>query len=109
MNQKVASGDWERIAQSSDYRQMIAKKRRFVVPATLFFLVYYFTLPVLVGYWPELMKREVFGVVNVAYLFALSQFIMTWTLAYLYMRIARKFDAMSDQVLADTIGTKGGE
>jgi uncharacterized membrane protein (DUF485 family) len=109
MSQQVTSKDWERIAQSPDYRSMISKKVRFVVPATVFFLVYYFTLPVLVGYWPQLMERQVWGVVNVAYLFALSQFVMTWTLAYLYMRIARKFDAMSDQVLADTMGTKGDE
>jgi uncharacterized membrane protein (DUF485 family) len=34
---------------------------------------------------------------------------MTWTLAYLYMRIAKKFDEMSEQVLADTLGTKGDE
>ena len=83
--------------------------RKFVVPSTIFFLVYYFTLPVTVGYWPELMKREVIGVVNLAYLFALSQFLMTWTLAYLYMRLARRFDEMSDKVLADTMGAKGDE
>lgn len=109
MSQQITSKDWDRIAQSPDYQRMIARKVRFVVPATIFFLVYYFTLPVLVGYWPALMEREVFGVVNVAYLFALSQFVMTWTLAYLYMRIARRFDEMSDKVLADTMGTKGSE
>ncbi len=65
------------------------------------FLIYYFTLPVLVGYWPELMKREVWGVVNWAYLFAFSQFLMAWTLAYLYMRVARRFDQMSEKILAE--------
>ncbi len=109
MSQQVTAKDWELISQSPDYRRMIAKKTKFVVPATLFFLVYYFTLPVTVGYWPELMKREVIGVVNLAYLFALSQFLMTWTLAYLYMRLARRFDEMSDKVLAETMGTKGDE
>lgn len=109
MSQQITNKDWERIAASPDYRRMVAAKTRFVVPATLFFLVYYFTLPVLVGYWPELMKREVIGVVNVAYLFAFSQFLMTWILAYLYMRVARKFDAMSKQVLADTMGDRKGE
>ena len=93
------SNHWERIRQSSDYRTMIARKTKFVVAATLFFLVYYFALPVLVGYWPELMKRRVFGVVNVAYLFAFSQFFMAWILAYLYMRVAGRFDVTTERIL----------
>ena len=52
---------WDRIYNSPDYQRMIAEKTRFVVTATAFFVVYYFALPVLVGYWPELMGREVLG------------------------------------------------
>ena len=52
-----------------------------IVPATVFFVVTYFALPVAAGWFPELMKMEVWGKVNVAYLFALSQFFMTWGLA----------------------------
>ena len=88
---------------------MIARKTKFVLAATLFFLVYYFALPILVGYWPELMKRHVLGVVNVAYLFAFSQFFMAWILAYLYMRIAGRFDRMTEQILEDTATAKGGD
>ena len=32
-----------------EFRDLLAAKARFIVPATVFFLVYYFTLPVLVG------------------------------------------------------------
>ena len=103
---------WDRIHNSPDYRRMIAQKSRFIVSATAFFVIYYFALPVLVGYWPELMERQVWGVVNWAYLFAFSQFLMAWALAYLYMRIARRFDRMSEKILADNaIATEaaGGE
>ncbi len=99
--------DWDRIAQSPLYRQMVAEKMRFVVLATLVFVVYYFALLVLVGYWPGLMTVQVIGVVNLAYLFALSQFFMAWLLAYLYMRIASRFDRMTEQVLRETLGTEG--
>jgi len=81
---------------------MIAEKTRFVVAATAVFVLYYFALPVLVGYFPELMARPVWGVVNWAYLFAFSQFLMAWTLAYLYMRVAGRFDRMAERALADT-------
>ena len=109
MSEQAVNKDWDRIAQSADYRRMMASKTKFVVTATLFFTIYYFTLPVLVGYWPELMKREVIGVINVAYLFAFSQFFMTWILAYLYMRIARRFDLMTEKILADTLAAKETE
>ena len=92
---------WDRIDNSPDYQRMIAQKTRFVVAATIFFVVFYFALPVLVGYWPELMARQVWGVVNWAYLFAFTQFLMAWALAYLYMLVARRFDQMSTKILAE--------
>ena len=75
--------------------ELLRRKRRFLVPATLFFIVYYFALPVLVGYAPGFMATKVWGAVNLAYLFALSQFVMAWTLAWLYVRAAARFDAMA--------------
>ncbi|HSV14640.1 MAG TPA: DUF485 domain-containing protein [Tepidisphaeraceae bacterium] len=90
---------WERIAESEEFKDLMAAKARFIVPATMFFVVYYFALPVLVGYAPELMSRRVIGVVNVAYLFALSQFFMAWILAWLYVRAAGRFDRMAKRIL----------
>ena len=95
---------WERIHRSEAYRALIARKTRFVVTATLFFLVYYFALPVLVGYAPEFVKQRVAGVVNIAYLFAFSQFFMAWILAYLYMRTAARFDRETEEILNETGG-----
>jgi uncharacterized membrane protein (DUF485 family) len=91
--------DWERLAATAEFRALLKAKARFVVPATIFFIVYYFSLPLLVGYAPELMARKVFGVVNVAYLFALSQFFMAWLLAWAYVRAAARFDRMARDVI----------
>ena len=91
--------DWDRIAHTSAFKDLMAAKARFVVPATLFFMIYYFALPVLVGYAPEFMKREVIGPLNIAYVFALSQFFMAWIIAALYVRAANRFDKMADRLL----------
>ncbi len=72
-----------------DFAALKKAKLRFIIPATIFFLVYYMTLPVLVGFFPEMMKTPVWGKVNWAYLFALSQFIMTWVLCAMYVRVAK--------------------
>jgi uncharacterized membrane protein (DUF485 family) len=86
----VHRDDWERFAASSAFRELLRRKRAFVVPATVFFIVYYFALPVLVGYFPEFMNRKVLGAVNIAYLFALSP--------GLYVRAANRFDRMAQDV-----------
>ncbi|MFN0124372.1 MAG: DUF485 domain-containing protein [Blastocatellia bacterium] len=100
----VDAADWDRVAAMPEFRELIAAKRRFIIPAVIFFIVYYFALPVLVGYAPELMARRVFGVINVAYLFALSQFFMAWIIAGLYVRRAAAFDEMARVILAKLKG-----
>ena len=93
--------EWSRVTQMPEFRSMVRAKLRFIIPATLFFVLYYFALPVLVGYAPGVMSRRVIGVVNIAYLFALSQFFMAWIIAALYIRAAAKFDKMERHVIAE--------
>ena len=98
-DEDIDVADWERIAALEEFKALLAAKRRFIVPATIFFILYYFALPVLVGYAPELMSKKVAGVVNVAYLFALSQFFVAWLVAWLYTRAAGRFDALARRIV----------
>jgi uncharacterized membrane protein (DUF485 family) len=95
-----ATPDWNKIAADPDFHALRRAKRRFILPGTVFFLAYYMALPILVGYWPEVMKRPVLGKVNWAYLFAFSQFIMTWIVCGMYVRAARRWDRMNTELLA---------
>ena len=97
---------WDRVANSHEFRDLMATKRVFVVPAFIFFLVYYFLLPVLVGYAPQFMAQKVWGNVNLAYLFALSQFFMAWIIAGLYVRAGDNFDEISKDILDKAINEK---
>src|SRR5712691_8983896 len=91
--------DWSRVTQMPEFRSMVRAKLRFIIPAIIFFVVYYFALPVLVGYAPGLMSKRVIGVVNIAYLFALSQFFMAWIIAALYLRAAARFDKLEHKII----------
>ena len=91
--------DWSRVTQMPEFRAMVRAKLRFIIPAVFVFVVYYFALPVLVGYAPGLMSKRVIGVVNIAYLFALSQFFMAWIIAALYLRAAARFDKLEHKVI----------
>lgn len=94
-DEDVDIADWDRVAAMDEFKALLASKRRFIIPATLFFIIYYFALPVSVGYAPEFMDRKVFGYVNIAYVFALSQFFVAWAIAALYVRVATKWDAIA--------------
>jgi uncharacterized membrane protein (DUF485 family) len=98
------AAEWQAIERDEQFRELVRAKRGFIFPATAFFIVYYFALPVLVGYWPEAMSRDVIGEVNVAYLYALSQFIMAWVIMALYVRRARVFDGMVARLIARVRG-----
>ena len=107
-DEDIDVADWDRVAAMSEFKELLASKRRFIISATVFFVIYYFALPVLVGYAPSLMVRKVFGVVNIAYLFALSQFFMAWIIAALYVRVAGKWDDMAHLIIAKLDELRGG-
>ncbi len=91
--------EWNRIAASAEFQGLLAMKKVFIVPAFAFFLFYYLLLPVLVGYAPKLMSMPVIGSVTLAYLFALSQFVVGWIIAWLYLKAAARFDKLVQHML----------
>jgi uncharacterized membrane protein (DUF485 family) len=96
--------DWPAIERMPAFQALVRAKRAFLLPACLFFVAYYFALPALVGYWPDLMSTRVVGNINLAYLFALSQFVMAWALMAAYVHRARRFDRMAEELLRQVAG-----
>jgi uncharacterized membrane protein (DUF485 family) len=104
-----SQGEWDEIAESQQFKDLLATKKIFIVPAFVFFVVYYFALPVLVGYAPQFMSAKVFGVLNLAYLFALSQFFVAWLIAGLYVRAAADFDRLAKDIVGKAGVGKGAK
>jgi uncharacterized membrane protein (DUF485 family) len=101
--------DWEAIEASPEFRQLIAARRRFVLPATLFFLAWYIGFVLLAGYAPDFMGRSVYEGLTVGYCLALTQFVMVFALGLMYLRRSeRVYDPLSDRVLARALTTGRG-
>lgn len=94
--------DWATVERSPQFRELVRRKRSFVVPGTIFFLAWYFGFVILAGYAPEFMGREFLtDGLTVGYVLALSQFVMTWALGAWYLRKAdRDFDPLAQRVTA---------
>ncbi len=56
---ETSQTEWDRLANTQEFKDLMATKRTFIVPAFIFFVVYYFALPVLVGYAPQFMSTKV--------------------------------------------------
>jgi len=90
--------DWIAAERSPEFRELLAKRRRFVIPATAFFLTWYLGFIALAGYAPDFMGESVYEGFTVGYALALSQFVMTWVLGWMYVRKAdREFDPLAER------------
>jgi uncharacterized membrane protein (DUF485 family) len=93
-------GAAEALGHDPELEALQRRHRGFVFPATVFTLVFYMALIFAAAYAHDFMARKVWGEINVGYLFALSQFVMTFVLAWLYTRFARRtFDPMAADLL----------
>lgn len=89
--------DYSKIVQSSSFQKLLREKRNFIVPWSIFFLVFYFTLPVLTAY-SSVLKETAFAAISWAWVFAFAQFIMTWALCIIYTKRAAKFDESVEEI-----------
>lgn len=94
--------NWAAIDADPRFQILHRKKTVFLWGLMLLSIVYYFMLPVGAAYFQDLFKIKVWGVVNVGILFALSEFIVAWTIAFLYSKKANaEFDAMAKEIIND--------
>ena len=93
------SVDWKAIERSPEFRELISRRRRFVLPATIFFLAWYIGFILLTGYAQEFMAESVYEGLTVGYCLALTQFVMVAVLGIMYLRRSeRVYDPLAARV-----------
>jgi uncharacterized membrane protein (DUF485 family) len=94
--------DWVAIDTNPKFQALHRKKTVFLWGLMVFSIIYYFMLPIGAAYYQDLFKIKVWGVVNVGILFALSEFVVAWGIAFVYSRKANaEFDAMAQEIIND--------
>ncbi|MEU8432658.1 DUF485 domain-containing protein [Streptomyces sp. NPDC029216] len=84
-----ASDIYLEVQRSAAFQEVRGRYRRFVVPATAGFLLWYVAYVIAATAAPGLMARPVVGSFNVALLAGLGQFLSTFLLTWAYARHAR--------------------
>lgn len=95
--------NWAAIDNDPRFQALHKRKTTFLWGLMIFSTVYYFLLPIGAAYFPDLFKIKVWGPMNFGILFALSEFVVAWTIAFIYTRRAnRDFDSMSAEIVRDS-------
>jgi uncharacterized membrane protein (DUF485 family) len=102
---EASTHDWEGLERSPEFQELVAQRRRFVVPALAVFVVWFGGFLVLTAYARDFMRRTPIGSLSWAYILALSLIVMTWLIAWLYLRWCDRHLAP----LADRVNREAGE
>jgi uncharacterized membrane protein (DUF485 family) len=82
--------DWQAVEGSREFEQLTAARRRVVVPLLAVFVVWFGGYLILTAYAHHFMGESIYRGFTVGYLLALSQIVMAWVLAWIYMRASTR-------------------
>ena len=100
--------EWVRIERTSAFKELMQSKKAFIIPATAFFMIFYFTLPFLTAF-TTVLNRPAVGPISWAYVYAFAQFAMTWILMHLYVNRANKWDKVIQRARREAAEEPSGE
>jgi uncharacterized membrane protein (DUF485 family) len=94
--------DWNAVIADPRFQSLHRKKQGFLTGLMIFSIVFYFLLPIGAAYFQDLFRTRVWGVVNFGLLFAITQFIVAWLIAFYYSRRAgAEFDRVAREIAGD--------
>jgi len=94
------------VQQSAEFARLRRKFRAFAFPMTVVFLSWYLLYVIASGWARGFMGHELWGNINVAYVFGLLQFASTFFIAWLYERYMNKnVDPLAERIRHDLEGS----
>ncbi|SIT71048.1 DUF485 domain-containing protein [Edaphobacillus lindanitolerans] len=96
--ERLGGTDFTGVAEGPKFKALMSRKKKFIVPLTVFFLAFYFMLPILTSY-TNVLEQPAIGDISWAWLYATAQFIMTWVLCIVYVKKFHKFDSEAEDIV----------
>ncbi|WP_054949454.1 DUF485 domain-containing protein [Numidum massiliense] len=91
----------QQAATDAALRRLLQQKQQFIWVSCAFFICFYLLLPLSITFFPRVVSTPVLVFLNVGWLFAFAQFVMTGALALIYVRVAKRFDWRIRTLLRD--------
>ena len=87
---EASTFDWLTIERSSEFQELVGARRRFLVPATIVFLIGSISYLLLMAFVPGVMGWQIVDGLPFAWVAAVSQVVLTWILTWAYLRKAHR-------------------
>ena len=97
--------DWTRIERSPEFRELTARRHRFIAILATFTFVTFGVYLGLATFATDFMGTTVGGV-PIAWLAAMTQVVMTWAVTWIYLRKADREFAPLERAVADRAGAR---
>jgi uncharacterized membrane protein (DUF485 family) len=109
MNERTAADvDWDAVIADPRFQALHRRKSAFLWGLMALSVTYYFALPIGAGWFHGLFATRVWGPINVGLVFALSEFVVAWAVAFHYSRVAnREFDRLAREIADDVVRRRG--
>lgn len=92
--------DFEKIERSEGFKDLMRKKKQFLIPTTALFLGLYLAFNIVISY-TNWLDAPITGDIPWVWVFAFGLFAMTWILVTVYMKKAARFDKMAEETLKE--------
>jgi uncharacterized membrane protein (DUF485 family) len=79
--------------------ELVHRKKRMLIPSLFIIFLFYFTLPICLIFFPDVMNEEsVISGVTWAWLYAFLQLPFVWFMVWLYHIKAKRFDRQIEEI-----------
>lgn len=99
--------EWARVERTSAFKELARSRKAFLIPATIFFLAFFFGLPILAAF-TSVLDGKAIGPLTWAFVYGFAQFAMTWILMHVYVSRANKWDGLVDRARQEAAEEKVG-
>jgi len=87
---RVDPDRWAEAYDSEVFKRISRKRFGFVVPVLVLFSVVFFLLWIMQSMFPAVSRYQVYGYVNVNFVYTMAIFPFVWILGFLFVRYIRK-------------------
>ena len=81
---------WAEAYQTEVFKQILKKRAAFFVPALIFFSVLFLALWVMQASLPSIARYQVYGFINVNFLYTMAIFPIVWIMGFLFVQYIRR-------------------
>jgi uncharacterized membrane protein (DUF485 family) len=99
---------YSEIAEAPAFKELVSRKRAFLVPTVIFVLLFFIMLPIL-SIFTDVLDGKAIGAISWAYVYAFAQFFLAWVVTFVYWRKADRWDELASKAREEASEREGSE